>query len=124
MKSYWRLAAAALLIIPLAARAEDRPTFESLWQAANAKPDHHTVDQGTAIVVDVPSEQAIYYFTKPGQEIHPGVVKRSIIEKDGGIYVSTRGWSFGPDSAQPAFKRWLDNFKAQDAQIRKSFEKR
>jgi hypothetical protein len=124
MKGWLRLAAASTLLIPLATYAEDRPTFESLWQAANAKPDHHTTDQGLAIVVDVPSEHAIYYFSKPGEEIHPGVVKRSIIETAEGVSIQTQGWSFAPDSAQPAFQRWLDNFKAQDAEMRKNLQKR
>ena len=27
------------------------------------------------------------------------------------------GWSFGDDSSQPAFQRWLDQFKELDRQM-------
>jgi hypothetical protein len=102
--------------------AEERPTFDSLWQLANSKPDHRTSDDGTAIRVEIPSEQTIYFFTKPGQPLHPAVVKRSVVTNGHQLDIQTRGWSFGPDSIQPAFQRWLEGFKAQDAEIRKRLQ--
>ena len=113
----------AACLISFGACAEDRPTFESLWQKANSAPDHRTLDGGNAIVVDVPSEQAIYYFTKPGQPMHPGVVKRTIVKTKEGISLRTEGWSFGPDSAQPAFKQWLEAFRVQSAEIQAGIRK-
>jgi hypothetical protein len=88
-----------------------------MWRSANAAPDHQTKDGGNAIIVDVPSEKAIYYFSKPGTPVHPGVIKRTIVETSARISIQTDGWSFGPDSAQPAFKAWLEAFKVQSAEI-------
>lgn len=77
----WALLGVTLLLAAsiAVARAEDHPTFDSLWQDANSKPSHRTVDEGRDIRVEVPSEQTVYFFTKPGQPEHPGVVKRLIV---------------------------------------------
>jgi hypothetical protein len=106
-----------MLAVISSAQAGDRPTFDSIWQSANAAPGHQTIDGGNAIIIDVPSEKAIYYFSKPGTPVHPGVVKRTIVETPEGISLQTDGWSFGPDNAQPAFKAWLEAFRDQAAEI-------
>lgn len=118
MKLWQRLAGAGVLLIAPIVHAEDRPTFDSLWQLANSKPGHQTIDEGRVIRVVVPNEQTIYFFTKPGQPEHPGVFKRSVIQDGTGISVQTQGWSFGDPAAQAAFEKVLAQFKAQDAQMR------
>ena len=99
-------------------RAGDRPTFESLWQEANAASDHHVVDETRDVRVEVPSKQTIYYFTKPGQPEHPGVVKRSVVQVSNHIDIQTQGWSFGDQMEQVAFDKLLSQFKAQDEAMR------
>jgi hypothetical protein len=119
---FWCWLLAATLAGSFALHAEDRPTFDSLWQLANSKPDHRTIDEGSDVRVEVPSEQTLYFFTKPGQPMHPGVVKRSVVTNGGHVDIQTLAWSFGPDNIQPAFKRWVDAFRAQDAEIRKRLQ--
>lgn len=119
MKLPWHVGAAITLLIALgSADAADSSTFDSLWQMANSKPDHRTIDDGQAIRVEIPSEQAIYFFTKPGHPEHPGVFKRSVVQEGTRIYVQTDGWSFGDASAKAAFEKILAQFKLQDAQMR------
>jgi hypothetical protein len=112
------LVALIICLVPFATLAEDRPTFESLWQAANSKPDHKTVDEGRTIRVEIPSEKTIYFFTKPGQPEHPGVFRRSVVQSGNGIYMQTKGWSFGNPPARVAFERILAQFQMQDAQLK------
>ena len=121
----WTWLLAVTLAGCLSLHAEERPTYDSLWQLANSKPDHRTIDDGdNGIRVVIPSEETIYIFTKPGQPLHPAVVKRMVVTNGSHVDIQTQAWSFGPDSMQPAFQRWLEAFRAQDAEIRKGFETR
>jgi hypothetical protein len=106
-----------LSIMPLTATGQERPTFDSLWKSATNAPSHRTTEGEIAVVVEVPNEHAIYYFTKPGEPIHPGVIKRTIVENKSGISLQTQGWSFAPEGAQEPFKKWLAEFEAQGAEI-------
>jgi hypothetical protein len=98
--------------------------IEVIWREANSAPGHRTIDGRSAIIVDAPRERAVYYFTKPGQPMHPGVVRRTFIENIEGVSVRTEGWSFGPESSRLAFKRWLEAFQAQSAEIQARMRKR
>jgi len=124
MKRWLRLAALALVLTPLAANTEDRPTFDGLWQLANSKPGHQTIDEGRVIRIVVPDEHIIYFFTRAGQPEHPAVFKRSIVQDGDKIFVKTDGWSFGDASAQAAFERVKAQFEAQDAQMRQQMQKK
>lgn len=95
--------------------------IETVWREANSTPAHRAVDDGYAIIIDVPSERATYFLTKPGQPMHPGVVRRTFVEDAEGISLRTEGWSFG---SQRAFKQWLDAFKAQSAEIQARLRKK
>jgi len=97
------------------ARAGEPPSFESVWQAVNAKPNIRIRDEPRDIRIDVPNEQTIYFFTKPGQPEHPAVLKRSIIKNGTGTSIETIGHSFGNATAQAAYARLLEKFKEQDA---------
>lgn len=112
----------AMIATSIPVRADERPTFDALWAHANADPAHKTRDGGIAIVVEVPSEGAVYYFTKPGEPIHPGVVRRTFEKRGDAIYAVIKGWSFAPDNAQEPFRRWLEAFKAQTKDIRQKME--
>ena len=120
----WLALLVALLLSTTVATADDRPTFQSLWEHASSAPGREITDGGLATVVSVPGEYAIYYFSKPGEDIHPGVIKRDIVKQGDTLYIHTVGWSFAPDEAQGPFTRWLEAFKAQDAQIMNQAEQR
>lgn len=99
------------------ALAADHPTFESVWEAVNAKPNHRVIDEPRDVRVELPDEQTIYFFTKPGQPAHPGVIKRSVIVNGAKTAIETVGHSFGDAAAQTAFAALLAKFKAQDAEV-------
>jgi hypothetical protein len=103
---------------------EAQRAIETLWQNIYSGPHHRIIDGGNAIIVDVPSEHAIYYFTKPGQPMHPCVVRRTFVTNTEEISVWTEGWSFGSEASQPAFRRWLEAFQAQSAEIQARMQKK
>jgi hypothetical protein len=52
-----------------------------------------------------------------------GVIRRSLTERDGAWYATERGWSFGPDSAQPAFLKWLAQIQELDRRMKAAIER-
>jgi hypothetical protein len=60
------------------ASAEEDATFESLWNEANANPNHSVSETAGAIRVLIPGEITLYDFSKPGTPAHPGVVRWSL----------------------------------------------
>jgi hypothetical protein len=48
-----------------------------------------------------------FYFTNPGEPVHPGYIRRTIFVRDGATYVTTTGHSDGTDEQQPAFQAWM-----------------
>lgn len=109
---------ALALALALPVGAADAPTFESIWQAVNAMPSHRAFDEPRDIRIEVPDENAVYFFTKPGQPEYPAVYKRSIVGSGVTLDVQTQGLSFGDAAAQAAFATLLAKFRAQDAEIR------
>jgi hypothetical protein len=76
------------------------------------------------MAADVPSEHMIYYFSKPGQPMHPGVIRRTFIQNKDGVSLQTEGWSFGPNSTQQASKQWLQAFRHRRAEIQARMRRR
>jgi hypothetical protein len=106
----WRtlvLVAMGLSLSPPAIAA--RLTFEDYWNEASHKPGAVTKEYPHAIVITDKKDFTVYIFTKPNTPAHPGVIIRKLVNENGGAYFDTEGHSDGPDSAQPAFKAWMDN---------------
>ncbi len=122
MKRWLMIAAPALLAVAAQAFAAEDLTFEGLWQIATSKADQRTIDEGRAIRVEIPSEQTIYFFSKPGQPEHPAVFKRSVVQESSGVFIRTEGWPFGDTSEHAAFEKILAQFRAQDDQMRQRFK--
>ena len=114
--------AGSLTLTP--ARAADQPTFESVWQAVNAKPNIRVIDEPHDVRIEVPDEQSIYFFTKPGQPEHPAVLKRSVVQRGSGTAIETEGHCFGGPDAQAAFARHLAQIKAKDEEIASQAQKK
>ena len=100
-------ATVAASLIATAAFAQHKATFESLWNDATSGQyvltefDYYTRVQSGA---------AFYYFTKPGHEAHPGVVRRALAKNNQQYFIDTQGWSFAKEAGQPGFKKWLAEF--------------
>ena len=99
--------AAVVALVATTAVAQHKRSFESLWSEATAGqhalteyPDYTMVDRG----------DVFWYFTKPGHDAHPGVVRRAIRPNNGRFFIDTQGWSFAAEAGQPGFKRWLAEF--------------
>jgi len=110
-----------LAVLPV--HAQQRPSYESLWAEATAQADAKIVEYPDFTMVESRNGLALYYFTKPAHFAHPGVIKRSITQKDGAVYIHEEGWSFGDDNAQPAFQRWLDQFNELDRQVTEQIQR-
>jgi hypothetical protein len=66
----------------------------------------------------------LWYFTKPNHPAHPGVIRRTGIQKNGAWVMREHGYSFASDEAQPAFKRWLAEIADLDRQMKEYYERR
>jgi len=127
MKSWFAraMAGVALSFAIASAQATDAPTFESIWQSVNAMPDIRRFDEPRDIRIEVPGENAVYFFTKPGQPEYPGVFKRSIVGTGVTLDVQTQGMFFGDAAdAKAAFETLLAKFRAQDAEIRAKMQEK
>lgn len=118
------------LLIALAvtsANAGDRPMFEgvdgssfqSMWSALSRRADCAKADHRQIATFTCDEGVTLWYFTKPGNPAHPGVIERYFVnDADGGTSMQEDARSFGDDAAQPAFKAWLDSFVALDEQMK------
>ena len=117
----FRLYVLAMLLLPVfmvsPAKADQRPIYESLWAEATKQPDAKVVEFPDLTMVVSADGLTYYYFTKPSHFAHPGVIKRYAVQDNGNWVMREQGWSFGDDSAQPAFQHWLDQFKELDRQM-------
>jgi hypothetical protein len=112
----WPLVAVAVLIAGSAFSQEG--SYADLWKAATAAGGHAVTDFPDFIMVRSPDGLTLNYFTKEGHFAHPGVITRTISERDDAWYSTVNGRSFGSDAAQPAFKRWLQQFVELDRQMK------
>ena len=110
-----------MLVVPILmvspAKAAQQPSYETLWAEATKQPDAKIVEYPDFTMVVSADGLTYYYFTKPSHFAHPGVIKRYAVQDNGNWVMREDGWSFGDDSAQPAFQRWLDQFKELDRQM-------
>ena len=84
--------------------------------AALAKDTKNRIrDEGTELRIDVPSDDAIYTFTKPGHAAHPSLVRRGVGQRDGKVYIETTGVTAADRNA---FENWFGVFLGQDDEIR------
>ena len=65
------------------------PDVASARRALLARTDAHsyTTPDGW-LVVEVPSEYALWSFTPPGDPADPSVVKRNVVTQDGNVYIT------------------------------------
>ena len=71
------------------------------------------------IRVSVPQERSIYFFTLPGHPAHPAIVRQSVIDRDGDVYVEIDGWSDRPSAAM---EDWMRAFQQQSENLRRQFQ--
>ena len=101
------LAAVAALVATVAF-AQHKRSFENLWGEATAG-RHTLTDYADYTMVD--RVDVFWYFTKPGHDAYPSVVRRAIKQNNGRFFIDTQGWSFAAEAGQPGFKRWLAEFE-------------
>ncbi|HUO88156.1 MAG TPA: DUF4019 domain-containing protein [Rhizomicrobium sp.] len=99
------------------ASADEHPTYQSLLDAVTHA-DCTPKDLVTLVLYTCDKTQDLWYFTKEGHPAHPGVVRRYVVEDGGVVSVALRGWSFASDADQPAFKTFLAQLNALDAQMK------
>jgi hypothetical protein len=87
---------------------------ERLSSLAEDKKNRVT-DEDTELRIDVPGENAIYAFTKPGHPAHPSVVRRGVGQRDGKVYIETTGVTA---AGRSTFENWFAVFLRQDDEIR------
>ncbi len=109
--------AIGLLLSAIPARAAEHASFKDLWDEAAQCQGSTTKEYPDFTMVVCDGGRTYYYFTKPNHPAFPGVIKRTMIQKDGAWSVREDGHSYASDAAQPAFKAWLTQFQELDRQM-------
>ncbi|MEO8629449.1 MAG: hypothetical protein ABI612_15315 [Betaproteobacteria bacterium] len=84
------------------------------------RPGAVEVDRGTIKRIDVASEAAVYFFTRPAHAAYPAAVRRAVVKNANGSYIRTSGYYAG---RRDAFLAWLDTFLDQDETLRKYLDR-
>lgn len=122
-----RLHFSAIIIATLlctTAFAEERATYQSLLNSVSNNPDCKSSQFSDFTLFDCEKDMALWYFTKPNHPANPGVIERKIEQNAEGVSVHEQGWSFAPDSDQPAFEAWLSQIRALDEQAKQQLKNR
>lgn len=102
-----------------AADVEMQSSYQATWDAVAHDADCQMTGYPDFTLFTCEKSMTFWYFTKPNNAAHPGIVKRSMIEAtDGAFSVTENGRSFGSDEAQPAFKTWMDSIVALDQKVK------
>ena len=122
------LAAAAVLCAPAKAQQSNPsgqssigyPSVAAALAALRAKPDVRIATQGGWTIVDDRADKSIWSFTPAGHPAHPAAVKRTIVEKNGGIYIDMKVLC---QASKSECDKLVDEFKVLNEQARKSMQK-
>jgi hypothetical protein len=114
------IVAAVAALIASAAFAQEKQSFESLWAEAT-EGEHTLTAYGDYTMVD--RGDVYWYFTKPGHDAYPGVIRRALTQANGRFFIDTQGWSFAAEAGQPGFKRWLAEFEALNRRMIEELER-
>ena len=98
-------------------------TFQETWNDV-ARRDCERKDYPDLVIFDCQKELALWYFTKPGNPAHPGVVKRSVVQSNGAVSIRESGQSYGSDDDQPAFKDWMGSIMALDEKVKEDMARK
>lgn len=77
----------------VAATAEEQdpsigyPSVDAARQALTSKPGVRTADRQGWYIVQDPADLSVWSFTPQSHEAHPAAVKRTIVQKDGTVFV-------------------------------------
>lgn len=95
----------ALSVAGTAPACSEEKKFDHYWAIASHAPGAVTKEYPHATAIIDEKNLTVYIFTKPGNPSHPGVIVRTLDAHS----FHTTGYSDGPDSAQDAFKAWMNN---------------
>jgi hypothetical protein len=116
-----RIWIAALLVsfATSATGADFQPTYQATWDVIAQRADCKNVEYPDLFLFTCNEGLVLWYFTKPDNSAHPGVIKRYFVkDADGGTSIQEDARSFGSDDAQPTFKAWLASIAALDQKVR------
>lgn len=114
----------SVMLAPLDVLAQERPTYDQLWEQISGNSGCTPTEQPDFTMFACKADRALWYFTKPNNPAHPGVIKRVVVSDGKGVVIQTNGWSFASEADQPKFKEWLDHFKALDERARQEMQRR
>jgi hypothetical protein len=102
----------------------DGVTYDHLWTTVVQQRQCVPVEQSDFILATCEGGLELWYFTRPNNPAHPGVVQRKAVKQGSVWQMQEEGWSFGSDAARPAFEAWLAQIVDLDRQMKEELEKR
>jgi len=97
------------------------PTVSAALEALRARTDVAISSQGGWTIVTDSSRKTFWSFTPPGHPAHPTAVKRTVVEKDGGIFIEMGVLC---QSERVACDKLMSEFQALNDTIRETTQRR
>jgi hypothetical protein len=96
------------------------PSVAAALEAMRAKSGVKVSVQGGWTIVDDRGNSALWSFTPPGHPAHPAVVRRTVTEKDGAIFVQMGGLC---EAAKPPCDKLMAEFRELTERMRRQIER-
>ena len=97
------------------------PTVSAALEALRARTDVAISSQGGWTIATDSSRKTFWSFTPPGHPAHPTAVKRTVVEKDGAIFIEMGVLC---QSERVACDKLMSEFQALNDTIRESTQRR
>jgi hypothetical protein len=101
------------LLCATACHAEERVTYEDLWNDAITQPDAKIGESNGAILVTFQNNLTLYFFSKPNSTPHPAVVRWTLQRVERGYCSKMESWYFGANDGRQSFVNWLEAIKVK-----------
>jgi Protein of unknown function (DUF4019) len=93
------------------------PTVGAALEALKARSDVKISIQGGWTVVQEPSNGTLWSFTPPGHPAHPSAVKRTVVQRDGQVFIDMKALC---QASKPACDELMAQFEKLNRQIAES----
>jgi hypothetical protein len=97
------------------------PSVSAALQALKARADVKISIQGAWTIVQVPSENALWSFTPAGHPAHPAAVKRTVVEKEGKVFINMQALC---QAAKDACDKLIAEFDELNNRMRADIQRR
>jgi hypothetical protein len=95
------------------------PSVQAALEALRARSDVKVTEQDEWIIINDPVSTTLWSFTPMNHPAHPAVIKRSVVENNGGTYLDMKGLC---QAEKAACDKLMEEFKEMNEKMRAYME--